>query len=131
MILITDAPLGGHDDTYTSGVDDVNAHQIALDATAKGIKIVAIYVPTGGVDPETEAIMKDYAATTGGAYYLAAPDGSGVSQAIQMIIRNCGSLVTVVGGEIIGGENYINETEIVLFAVVAATVVVLAMKYRK
>ncbi len=130
MILITDAPLGGYDDTYTSGVDDVNAHQVALDAAAKGIKIVAIYVPTGGVESETEAIMKDYAATTGGAYYLAAPDGSGVSQAIQMIIRNCGSLVTVVGGEIIGGE-YINETEIVLLAAVAATVNVLAMIYRK
>jgi len=47
-----------------------------------------------------------------------------------MIIRNCGSLVTVVGGEIIGGE-YINETEIVLLAAVAATVNVLAMIYRK
>src|SRR5215813_2850220 len=44
IVLVTDAHPGGFDDTYTPGVDDVNANQRALDAAAGGIKISAVYV---------------------------------------------------------------------------------------
>ena len=102
IILITDAPPGGFDDQFTPGVDDVNAHKVALDAAAKGIRIVAVYVPTFGVEPDVEAIMKDYADTTGGIYYLAKSDGSDVAQAISSIVRRCGaSQPQIVGGELL------------------------------
>ncbi len=91
LILVTDAPPGGFDDTYTVGVDDVNAHTRALEALAKGIKISAIFVPTGGDYSGQAAIMQDYATTSGGVYFETADDGSGTATAIIDIISTCGS----------------------------------------
>jgi uncharacterized protein YegL len=91
VILVTDAPPGGFDDTYTAGVDDVNAHARALEAFGKGIKISAIFVPTSGDYAGQAAIMNDYATTTNGVYVLANSDGSGTGQGILDIISTCGS----------------------------------------
>jgi hypothetical protein len=93
VILITDAPPGGFDDAFTPGVDDLNAHARALEAQGKGIKISAIRVSHGFVDTfdaTNEAVMQDYATTTGGQYLVANPDGTGVSDAINNIIETCG-----------------------------------------
>jgi uncharacterized protein YegL len=88
VIVITDAPPGGCDDVFTPGVDDVNAHQYALDALANGILISSIYV-SGGVDPAAEGVLQDYATTTGGNY-LYAPGGVGTDAAISAILDDCG-----------------------------------------
>lgn len=90
-ILVTDAPPAGFNDIYTLGVDDVNAHAVALDALGKDIKISAIFVPTGGDYAGQAAIMKDYADVTGGIYTQTNADGSGTGDAIIKIILGCGS----------------------------------------
>ncbi len=90
-ILVTDAPPGGFDDTFTPGVDDVNARQRAQEAAVKGIKISAIFVPTGGDYDGQRAIMRDYAAISRGAFIETPPDGVGTGAAIMGIIEECGN----------------------------------------
>jgi uncharacterized protein YegL len=89
-ILVTDANPGGCDDLYQDGVDNVNAHQRALDALGLGINIGALFVPTFG-DPggTITPVMIDYAATTGGVFGQSNPDGSGTADAIEQVILNC------------------------------------------
>ena len=91
IVLVTDAENGGCDDAYTSGVDDVNAHLRALAAAAGGIRISAVFVPTGG-DPNNTIVpvLQDYASTSSGAYHMANANGSGTGAAINEIIANCG-----------------------------------------
>jgi len=93
VVLVTDARPAGFDDTFTPGVDDVNAHNRALDAASAGIKISAVFVPTlgapaGAITP----IMTDYATTTGGLFLTTAADGSGTAGAISDIIDACGGV---------------------------------------
>lgn len=89
IVLVTDAPPGGSDDTYTPGVDDANANQRALDAAARQIRIASVYVPTNN-DPTTRAIMQNYANKTNGVYKETAPDGSGTADAIRSMLLSCG-----------------------------------------
>src|SRR5437867_2379099 len=58
-VLVTDAHPGGCDDSFTTGVDDVHAHSVALAAAKAGIVISAIYVPTSGQNDEIRDIMED------------------------------------------------------------------------
>lgn len=88
-ILVTDARPAGCDDTYTSGVDGVAAHDRALEAAALGVQIGALFVPTFGDPGDIVSIMTDYAATTGGVYGETAADGSGTADAIEQAILNC------------------------------------------
>lgn len=69
IILITDAPPSGGNDTYTPGVDDVFAHSLALEAQTKGVKIFTITTGFGVGDTVITAIMTDYAVTSGGIAY--------------------------------------------------------------
>ena len=95
IILLTDAVPGGFDDTYVQGVDDVNAHNFAVQAKNKNIKISAIYVPTYADDtPFVKPIMQDYASTTAGFYLETNRDGTGTANAIKTIIAGCGSTST-------------------------------------
>lgn len=89
-ILVTDAHPGGCDDTFTPGVDDVNAHNRALDAAAMGIQIGAVFVPTWG-DPSNTItpIMINYASVTDGVFGQTASDGTGTAAAIEQVILNC------------------------------------------
>ena len=94
-ILVTDAHPGGCDDTFTVGVDDVHAHNVALAAANAGVLISAIYVPTFGEAPDTKAIMQDYANTSGGAFFETASNGAGTGDGIiSNIIATCGLLVS-------------------------------------
>lgn len=88
-ILITDALPGECNDTYVPGVTDVEAAAIADAAGAEGIRISAVLVgePSGDEEP----IMRKYADATGGAYVNIPQDGSGLSEAIEAILRNCGA----------------------------------------
>lgn len=96
IILLTDAPPGGFDDTYTPGVDDKNAHDFAVQAKNKNIKISAIYVPTFPEDTALiRPIMQDYANTTAGFYLETNRNGTGTAAAIKTIIGGCGSTSTV------------------------------------
>lgn len=102
VVLITDALPGGFDDSFTAGVDDTNAHARATEARDKGILISAIYVPTSlntataqgainSVDGSTiEAIMRDYANTSGGLYLMTSSSGIGTSNAISDVLKRCG-----------------------------------------
>src|SRR5262249_55949932 len=93
VFLITDAHPGGFDDTFTPGVDDVNAHLRALEAQSKGIMIGSIFVPTFG-DPQGTIIpiMKDYAITSHGLYLKTNSDGSNTAAAIEKILAKiCGA----------------------------------------
>lgn len=104
IVLVTDAHPGGFDDTYTPGVDDVNANQRALDAAAGGIKISAVYVPSGGFPvADIVAIMQNYATRTGGIYVQTQPDGTGTADAIREIISQCGGGPAPDGGTPDGG----------------------------
>lgn len=88
-VLITDQLPGGCDDTFTAGVDDVNAAAVASSAAAAGILISAIQV--GGAPVGTLAdIMRTYADTSGGVYNLVPANGAGTSDAIRSIIGLCG-----------------------------------------
>jgi uncharacterized repeat protein (TIGR01451 family) len=89
VILITDAPPGGFDDTFTEGVDDVNAHNRALEAAADDILISAIYVPTVYQNDVAE-VMMDYAATSNGIYRETTSEGEGTAAAISGIVGSCG-----------------------------------------
>jgi hypothetical protein len=90
-VLVTDALPGGCDDTYTPGVDDINAGNVAGDAASAGILISAVYVPTGTTPADLEAIMMNYADATGGVYTEVASNGDGTGAAIQDIIEACGT----------------------------------------
>ncbi len=95
IILITDAVPGGFDNIYAVGVDDVQAHAIALQAKDKNIKLSAIYVPTYAEDsPKVRPIMQDYATTTAGFFLETAQNGTGTAAAIRTIITGCGSTST-------------------------------------
>jgi hypothetical protein len=103
-VLITDAHPGGFDDTYTVGVDDVNANQRALDAAAAAIKISAVYTPSRGF-PEADivAIMQNYATRTSGIFVQTQPDGTGTADAIREVISACGGGPPPDGGTPDGG----------------------------
>jgi hypothetical protein len=93
VVLITDAHPAGCDDTFTNGVDDVHAHNVALAAANAGILVSAIYVPTYGEMPDIKAIMQDYATTSGGVFVEAASNGTGTGSGITDIIALiCGGL---------------------------------------
>ncbi len=85
-ILVTDAPPGGCDDSFTSGIDDVNAHQRALDAAVAGVAIGAVQV---GTHPHARPIMLDYAATSGGVFAEVGRNGSGTAAAIEQVLLHC------------------------------------------
>ncbi|MEO8216786.1 MAG: vWA domain-containing protein [Acidobacteriota bacterium] len=95
IIVITDARPAGFDDSYTAGVDDVSAANVAQEAATRDIHISAVFVPTEasvffGVGDTVTAIMSNYAALSGGIYIKTNPDGTGTAQAINDIIANCG-----------------------------------------
>ncbi len=94
LVLITDNKPGGFDDTYTKGIDDLNAFRVALAAQRKNVHISAIYVPTSGshfgVDPEVSSIMRTYAAETGGLYVETGTHGTGTAAAVASIVEACG-----------------------------------------
>jgi len=98
-IMATDAPPGGCDDTYSPGVDDVEANAVANLALASGIKISAIHVLDGFSDAIEAPIMMNYATVTGGSYLTTPADGSGAGSAISAIIAECGGVVTPVCGD--------------------------------
>ncbi len=87
VILVTDAHPGGFDDTFTAA-DQANAHQRAVEAANKGIKVSAVYVQTTAL-PGISTIMQDYATTTGGTYTATPADGSGTGAAILDALKNC------------------------------------------
>ena len=95
-ILITDAPPGGFDDSFSAGDShQLLMHAAALDALAKGIKMSDVFVPTFGDYDGQKAILQDNAATSGGAFIETNSDGTGTSAAIKAIISTCGGPVPV------------------------------------
>ncbi|MCP4124598.1 MAG: VWA domain-containing protein, partial [Bacteroidetes bacterium] len=87
IIFITDAPPGGFDDQFTV-TDQNNATARANEASAAGIKIASIYVPTS-FNATVKGIMENYANTTGGVFTQTANNGSGAAEAIEEIIKDC------------------------------------------
>ncbi|MCP4104084.1 MAG: VWA domain-containing protein [Desulfobacteraceae bacterium] len=87
IILITDALPGGFDDQFTVA-DQNNATTRANEASAAGIKIASIYVPTY-FNATVKGIMENYAITTGGIFTQTASNGSGTAIAIEEIVGNC------------------------------------------
>ncbi len=87
IILVTDALPAGFDDTFTLGVDDVNAATRANEAAANGMIIGSVLVPTGGVFEPLLSIMQNYATVTGGTFFLTAPDGTGTGEAMLQILQ--------------------------------------------
>jgi hypothetical protein len=90
LILITDAPPGGTNDV-TDPQDIARMHTAALAALGKGIKVSDVFVPTGGDYAGQAAILKDDASTSGGAFVTTNANGTGTSNAISDIIKNCGN----------------------------------------
>lgn len=99
-IVDTDARPGGCDDTFTPGVDDVNAASVATAAAANGIKVSAVYNETNpGLSPTIVPIMQNYATATGGEYVQTPSDGSGTDVAIEDVIAHCGGgVLTLTAG---------------------------------
>ncbi len=89
-ILVTDAPPGGCDDTYTVGVDDLAAQTVATDLANLGVQIGALHIMSEGVpDPQAAPLMLNYALATGGVYGELPADGQGTAEAIEQIILDC------------------------------------------
>lgn len=87
VVLITDNLPGGFNDNYTG---NALANAMAQDASNKGIRIHAVYVPTAGTpDATVVGIMQNYATVSQGAYRLTNPDGSDVPQAVQDFMSDC------------------------------------------
>ena len=89
IILVTDAPPAGFDDTYTVGTDDVNANLRAIEAATAAVGPIKISAVQVGSNALVAPIMSNYAMVTGGEY-ISTPDGSFVSTAIQQILEDCG-----------------------------------------
>ena len=91
IVMVTDAPPGGFCDTYNTNVDNVRAHEFALVAKNKGIKIDAIAVEIGSdYDADVATVMQDYANTTCGWYYPILWDGSGMEwDILSMFCTEC------------------------------------------
>lgn len=118
IVLVTDADAGGCDDVYTAGVDDANAHLRALAASALGIRISSVFVPTFG-DPNGTIVpvLQDYAFTTSGSYQQVAANGVGTADAINSIIEDCGQGEVVLDDIVpelhcINGEIHPNPAEL-------------------
>ncbi len=79
VLLITDSYPGGSSDVFVPGANDVNAHQLALQAAACGIKILAANVGQGVITPGVRTIMQDYASTSMG-FYLETSTGAGLTE---------------------------------------------------
>jgi len=94
ICLITDNPPAGCNDLFTPGVDDVVAHQIALDAASQGILIAGVRIPTGS--PAAKPVMEDYAAVTGGSYLEVANSGVGTGRALTFVLDSCGGVLECV-----------------------------------
>jgi hypothetical protein len=113
IILVTDAPPGGFDDNYTPGIDDANAHEVAISALNRGIRISAVYASTNEEDyyyrygggtqspppsplPPSPAmrVMQDLAATTYGVYTEIDSLGNGAADALVNIAARCGTVRT-------------------------------------
>lgn len=95
LVLITDNRPGGFDDEFVQGEDDRRALSYVAQALEKDIRISAIQVPTSGLtdvpDEEVAALMRSYAAATGGLYASTRWAGAGTAEAILSIIKACGS----------------------------------------
>lgn len=95
LVLITDNRPGGFDDEFIQGVDDRRALAYVAQALDKDIRISAVQVPTSGLtdapDEEVAALMRSYAAATGGLYVSTRWAGKGTAEAILSIIKACGS----------------------------------------
>ncbi|MGX7825941.1 vWA domain-containing protein [Actinokineospora sp. 24-640] len=88
-IMVTDARPGGFDDAHTAA-DVANAHNVALDAQANGIKLTPIHVPTSAAFTSTIVpIMQDYANTSGGYAYTTSSNGSDTAAYIRRALHNC------------------------------------------
>ncbi len=96
LVLITDAPPAGCDDSYADGVDDVSALDAADAAALAGVLISAVLVDDGpvstpahpgGVEPH---VMAAYANATGGSFVTVPANGSGTGDAIVSIVEDCG-----------------------------------------
>ncbi|MSP12709.1 MAG: VWA domain-containing protein [Chloroflexi bacterium] len=90
IILVTDALPGGFHDNFTPGVDDVHAHQMALDAKAADIRISAIQIS----DFESvRVVMLDYATTSGGIFQQSV-EGREAGIAVRAAIHQCTRQIT-------------------------------------
>jgi hypothetical protein len=86
VVLITDNRPGGFNDSYTG---PALANTMAQDASNAGIKIHAVYVPTGGQDATVVSIMQNYANVSRGLYRETRQDGTDVPQAVQDFMSDC------------------------------------------
>lgn len=90
VVLITDAPNGGCDDAHQAA-DSAFAHEVALEALSAEVYISPVYVYSSAINPVTNAVMRDYAETTGGLYVLS-HNGAGIAESIGDIIQQCGRM---------------------------------------
>ncbi len=87
-LLITDALPGGCDDTFTPGIDDVNADLRAQEAAAMSVVISTVYI-ADFPDTRIVEIMQNYANKTRGLYALRPSNAEGVGQALQQALDRC------------------------------------------
>ena len=93
-VLITDAHPGECADSFTPGISDVYAEDVAVQAANAGVLVSSVYVPTGGENPTIKAIMENYADVTGGVFVETEPDGAGTAEGVLGIIVSCGTTST-------------------------------------
>ncbi|RYX84250.1 VWA domain-containing protein [bacterium] len=92
-IMVTDARPGSFDDSFTLGVNDENALDVANIAATKGVLISAVFVPRGYEEATITDIMMAYADVTGGLFTRTEPDGKGVAAAILDVVNSCGGTI--------------------------------------
>lgn len=110
VVLITDAPPGGFNDSQDAA-DNISLNTThPLAALAKGIKVSDVFVPTGGDYAGQAALLAQDANVTGGAFITTAANGSGTGAAITSIIAACGGVTPPpkVEGRMTGGGSVFN-----------------------
>lgn len=96
IVLVTDAVPGGFDDAYTHGVDNVNAHDRAVEAGVRGIRIAAIEAYDFSHGDALNSVMQEYATLTGGLYWRLPPLSAGTAGVLRRVIALCGGTVVNV-----------------------------------
>jgi von Willebrand factor type A domain-containing protein len=90
VLLVTNAPPGGFNGVYLDPRDPDNAHQRAVDAVEHGVKISSVYVQTASLySVESQRIMNDYAATTGGTFSAALGNGLDLVGQLRAALAGC------------------------------------------
>ena len=93
ILVITDDRPSGGDDMFENGVDDVNAHRMAVAAYSKNIQINTIYLESdcSSSSPHDKAYLADCSSVSGGVFQNLGTNYGSFAVALQRAFITCGA----------------------------------------